>query len=94
MTSHIFITLAEKVPELKAKVIELVKSYGKIQSSDWEDDEFDVEDMDNYEKDGGILDRIFENVINDRVEDVFKNVFGELAWDSQKMYARLALLQQ
>ena len=38
VTSHIFISLAEKIPELSPKVIELIRSYGKIESSDWEDD--------------------------------------------------------
>lgn len=38
MTSHIFISLAEKLPELTGQVVELVQSYGKIDSNEWEDD--------------------------------------------------------
>lgn len=39
VTSHIFISLAEKLPNLIPKVLELVRSYGKIESNEWEDED-------------------------------------------------------
>jgi len=77
------------MPDLGPKVIELVREYGNIESNDWEDEEMEL-DGDFGE---GVLDKLFNKMVNDSVEEVFKNTFGELAWDSKKLYERLGALE-
>lgn len=40
----------------------------------------------------GIVDKMFSRMVNEKVEESFKSVFGELAWDSNKLDARKAAL--
>lgn len=41
----------------------------------------------------GIIERMFNRIVNERVEQVFKTVFGEVAWDSQALQTRLETLK-
>lgn len=35
---------------------------------------------------------MFDKIVNDRVEEVFQKIFGEISWDSNRLYARLQKL--
>lgn len=87
-----FISLGERLPHLIPKVVELVKGYGAMESNEWEDEE-DLEAMIDFDMTEGLIEKMFNRIVNDKVEHTFKFVFGELAWDSKALYQRLAALE-
>jgi hypothetical protein len=86
-TLNVFAAIAAVHGEWIRKTVELNDSYGAIESNEWED-EYGEEDEER------IISRYFADVVNEEVEKTFKTTFGELAWDSQQVNARIAHLRQ
>lgn len=49
--------------------------------------------MIDFDMTEGLIEKMFNRIVNDKVEHTFKFVFGELAWDSKALYQRLAALE-
>lgn len=79
MTSLFFIALADIEPLLKDKTLHLVTSYGKMEVDEWEE-EADADDEE------AIIERLLGGkMVNEEMEAELKEVFGENAWNSERV---------
>ena len=56
--------MAEQLADLVPKVIELVKGYGQMESSEWEDEDDAFEGVGEEEMGEGILEKMFGRIVN------------------------------